>query len=644
MAGREEGLGSSNDSFDVVDVDAELARFAAEEAARLGIPAEKPHWEDLMTRADMTRKERDETTLLIGGLTMAHDFLVEGALSGLGYRVKHMEVPNLASLNVGKEFGNRGQCNPTYFTVGNLIKTLQTLQEEEGLTTEQLKKKYVFFTAGACGPCRFGMYVTEYRKALRDAGYDGFRVFLFQQAGGLKQATGDDLGIELSPPFFIGIVKALLCGDVLNALAYRIRPYEVEAGATDRAMANAKKILYDTFASDTSIKSVFPALLKVRREFKKVAVDRLRVKPKASIIGEFWAMTTEGDGNYHLQRFLESEGAENEIQILINTLLYNLWEETRDTRVRAELRGEDGGKFGLEGKGAVGARQKLATMRVADALLRGLFKGFGALAGLHDYALPDMEEIASVADKYYSNDLRGGEGHMEVGKLIVNGIHKKAHITVSVKPFGCMPSASVSDGVASLVSDRFPDSVFCAVETSGDGKVNFYSRIQMYLFKARAKAEAEFEIALKENGVTRAQCEEFLRTHPRFASSLHRAPHRYAGTAADLVAEIAPYMTQSVFTRTKNRLVRRMRQAGSLGPKLATGARELYAQRQEIAERLRADAEVAIDALAGRNDRLGPLLADIAARLLARNDEHMHTEAPATIRKGKLPLVEASTH
>jgi len=41
----------------------------------------------------------------------------------------------------------------------------------------------VFFTAGACGPCRFGMYEAEYRLALRNAGFDGFRVLLFQQSG-----------------------------------------------------------------------------------------------------------------------------------------------------------------------------------------------------------------------------------------------------------------------------------------------------------------------------------------------------------------------------------------------------------------------------------------------------------------------------
>src|SRR5437764_8886594 len=107
------------------------------------------------------------------------------------------------------------------------------MRDKHGMTSEEIINKYIFLTAGACGPCRFGMYVTEYRKALRDAGFDGFRVMLFQQTGGFSQATGEDApGLEMNPAFFIGIVKAILAGDVLNCLGYRIRPYELEAGAT----------------------------------------------------------------------------------------------------------------------------------------------------------------------------------------------------------------------------------------------------------------------------------------------------------------------------------------------------------------------------------------------------------------------------
>lgn len=211
-------------------LEAELRAFEEAERERLGIQAQRRQWADSMLNLKMTKKERDHVTILTGGLTAAQDFFVEGALRGLGYKVELFGVADNAGLQVGKEFGNRGQCNPTYFTVGSLVKHLISLRDS-GMTSEEVVKNYVFLTAGACGPCRFGMYVTEYRKALRDAGFDGFRVMLFQQTGGLSQATGDDVGLEMNPAFFLGIVKAIVCGDVINAMTYRIRPYEVEPGS-----------------------------------------------------------------------------------------------------------------------------------------------------------------------------------------------------------------------------------------------------------------------------------------------------------------------------------------------------------------------------------------------------------------------------
>ena len=177
-----------------LDVDAELAKFEAEERARLGLDGQNQQWIEDMVDLKFTQGDRKKysTTILVSGLTMAQDYFAEGALKGLGYDVMHLECPDNEALRFGKEFGNRGQCNPTYFTVGNLVKFLCTLRDKHGMTSEEIVNKYVFLTAGACGPCRFGMYVTEYRKALRDAGFDGFRVLLFQQKGGFDQATGAD--------------------------------------------------------------------------------------------------------------------------------------------------------------------------------------------------------------------------------------------------------------------------------------------------------------------------------------------------------------------------------------------------------------------------------------------------------------------
>jgi len=132
--------------------------------------------------------------------------------------------------------------------------------------------------------------------------------------------------------------------------------------------------------------------------------------------------------------------------------------------------------------------------------------------------------------------LRGGEGHMEVGKLIQTVKHRKAHMVISIKPFGCMPSSGVSDGVQSLITARYPEAIFTAIETTGDGEVNVQSRIQMDLFKARKRAEAEYRTAIERSGLEESILEQKFR---RKAKALHNPPHVVAGTAANQVLELA---------------------------------------------------------------------------------------------------------
>jgi predicted nucleotide-binding protein (sugar kinase/HSP70/actin superfamily) len=534
-----------------MDLDAELKAFEESEKKRLGLDNNVEQWVEDMVGLGFKKSERAKVTMLIGGLTVAQDYLIEGALKGIGYSVQMLDCPTNEGFQAGKEFGNRGQCNPTYFTVGNLVQYLITLRDKHGMTSKEVVDKFVFLTAGACGPCRFGMYVTEYRKALRDAGFDGFRVMLFQQTGGLKQATGDEVGLELNPLFFWSIVKGMIAGDVLNAIGYRIRPYEVVKGSTNEALEKAKKIVYECLETRSNI---LLALMKAKPILGAVEVNKTLPKPKVSIIGEFWAMTTEGDGNYQLQSFLEGEGAECDVQLVAAWILYTLWEVSNDTAQRADLREMDTAKYGLGGGGPMAVFQKLAIGKAGDFGVRALFQTFAHACGLYGYKLPDMKAIASISHEYYNNDLRGGEGHMEVGKLIMNVLHQKAHMTLSVKPFGCMPSAGVSDGVQSAITEKFPGTIFCPVETSGDGRVNFYSRVQMYLFKAKQSAIAEYERALTENGVTREQVQAFLDSSPKFRSPFYKPAHIYCGNNADLVAAVAPYITKTRGERWRARL------------------------------------------------------------------------------------------
>lgn len=449
---------------------------------------ERQQWYDARPR-HYSKLEKATTTILFGGLTILHDTLIEAAIRGLGYNIKALDCPDIASLQIGREFGNRGQCNPTYFTVGNLIKYLKDL-EKNGLSKEEIIENYLFITSGSCGPCRFGTYVTEYRKALRDAGFEGFRVLLFQQQDGLKQASGSDNAVDLNLSFFSTLLKAIFVGDIINILGYRIRPYEIEAGTTNKVIEECKKKLYEAFLHR---KPLIPVLLSCKSAIGAIKVDWTKIKPKVSVIGEFWAMTTEGDGNYKLQQFLETEGAEVEVQPVTAWILFLIWEGRFDTNRRIALKEYDGGRFGLKGKKP---QQKLLKLAIGEASVRALFHFYAKLLGLHYYELPNMDEIAEIAHQYYDNHNRGGEGHMEVGKLVLNVKKKKANMTISVKPFGCMPSSGVSDGIQSYITEKYPEAIFLPIETTGDGAVNVYSRVQMMLFKAKLAAQKEYEEAI----------------------------------------------------------------------------------------------------------------------------------------------------
>lgn len=495
------------------------------------------HWRD-KNPTTFTASQKAHTTVLHAGLTMAHDLFIQSAFRGLGYKVEAMEVPDTNALQYGREFGNRGQCNPTYFTVGNLVKKLKEM-EASGIKKEDIIKNYLFATAGSCGPCRFGTYVTEYRKALRDAGFEGFRVILFQQSGGAKQATGEDLGLKIDGKFFLTFGKAVIIGDVLNALMYRIRPYEIEKGATDAAIQRCRQRIAKAFETR---KGLWKALWQTRKELATIKVDKSQAKPRVAIIGEFWAMTTEGDGNYKMQRFLEDEGAEVEIQLVTNWILYLFWAVVYDTKDRLKLKGFDkslahdtkGSKFALEG---AAIHKRLWGLKAVEWYVRGLFWTASKVAGLKHYHLPDMDHIAEISHGFYDNNLRGGEGHMEVGKLIHNVVDNTVNMTLSIKPFGCMPSSAVSDGVQSLITELYPQAIFLPIETNGDGAVNVYSRVQMQLFKAKQAAQTELAATLEKHNLTEEQFKQ-LSQQSIVNTALHRSPHAGGATVVDVAGEI----------------------------------------------------------------------------------------------------------
>ena len=87
----------------------------------------------------------------------------------------------------------------------------------------------------------------------------------------------------------------------------------------------------------------------------------------------------------------------------------------------------------------------------------------------------------------------------------------------------------------SLITGKWPEAIFLPIETTGDGKVNVHSRIQMMLFKARQKAEGEFEKALAQRGMDLDRFQKKLSKSAYGKKPFKRPGHKMAGVATNLV-------------------------------------------------------------------------------------------------------------
>jgi predicted nucleotide-binding protein (sugar kinase/HSP70/actin superfamily) len=566
------------------EIEEEIARRVAAERNRLEALADRRaevhHFQRPMERP-FTAAERDKVTVLIGGLTWKHERLIKAVFQSADYKVEVLPTPDVPSFQLGKELGNNGQCNPTYFMVGHLIKFLQGL-EARGMSRQAIIDSYVFFTAGSCGPCRFGMYEAEYRLGVQNAGFDGFRILLFQQNDGIKAASGEP-GLKFTVDFGLGALNALNLGDVMNDVTCQIRPYEVDPGETDRVVAEVMERLASRFrdrrmfdvadrapawlaaqvVKRNALRSTVntlgkignhwygretrEALAEARERLDRIEVDRLRVKPLVKVTGEFFAQTTEGDGNFKMFAFLEREGAQVLVEPIGNWIGYLLWQarERYLDRRRTESRASRLRWWQIQKLAAVEMRHRfrLASYAIGERIFERRYASFVEQLGGIGHRLTDMQELADLARPYYHRLARGGEGHLEVAKNIYYTVHKKAHMVLSLKPFGCMPS-SQSDGVQSAVMNHFKDMIFLPIETSGEGEINAHSRVQMALGEAKAKAKAEFQQALDSTGLPLDDVRAFVAERPELRRPFYQVPHRHGvtGTAANFVLHVSDLM------------------------------------------------------------------------------------------------------
>ncbi len=483
----------------------------------------------------LSRTDAGRVTLLYGGATRKHERLIQGALEHLGYRSRPLPQITKADLLAGRDFIDAGACCPTAFTAGNLVNFLRDRVRDIG--AERTVREYAFITAGGCGPCRFGQYHESYALALEGMGLPDFSVYLLDLRGLESDVSG--LGrFEVTLPFILGVTSAFMCGDILTELEYMIRPYERVAGQMDQVVAECAEHLYHAFLERPRTGGKYTTLAwylctghyqramhEVWRKLGTVRLDRLRVKPKVKITGEFWLQAHEGEGNYDIKRWLEAEGAE------VKPPVYTAWFDYL-IHCHRERRRE---RFGAVRH----ARMAWLLTAGLQRLLRLAYDGLRHAANDLPGEMPDQVELQGLAEPYYRHRLDGGEGYSLIGKALDSYRNRRAHMVCELSPYGCMPN-TMSVGAMSRVLHDYPDLLYAPLEIKGDAEVHALSRCQMILAEAHKRARLEFDQALRASGLTLQKIRDYEARVPSITlASTHIPHHGFAGSAANYVTEVA---------------------------------------------------------------------------------------------------------
>jgi predicted nucleotide-binding protein (sugar kinase/HSP70/actin superfamily) len=427
------------------------------------------------------KKDKKKVTLLYNMLEDRKSLFMRAYFDRAGFIYRDMGNHAKEDVHYGREWGNRMQCNPTYFTCGAMLRYLFKLEKEEGLSKEEIVRDYVFLGGGGqCGPCRYGMYPEEYVKAANNAGFTNFRVLIFNSDIIQDPPVPKESAFRFPVWFKLNFAISFILGDFMHIAECALRPYVYDKKLLTDTIEECSQSIYRAFRSPFFIFRLPYALSKAGKKF--AALPRADKQfPLIFCTGEIFANLAHGDGNYNLRRFIADEGCEAIPGLFSQRGLYEGWRKTWENKQNLRY-----AKTKADKKHWANylRRQKFSsdTVQFLFTFFDKFFKQeqFGGKGEIHN-----LDELAALGHPLYHTSIFGGEGNLEVSEAIY--YHDKVDGFISVKPFGCMPSSGVSDGVQSKITAMYPDFNFLSIETSGDNEVNILSRVSMLLFKAKQR-------------------------------------------------------------------------------------------------------------------------------------------------------------
>ena len=404
-----------------------------------------------------TPEMKQTHTILVTGMLAIHFRLFPAIFETGGYHVEVLYNEGDEVVEEGLSHVHNDTCYPALLVIGQMIAALKSGKYD-------LNKVALAITQTG-GGCRASNYIFLLRKALAMEGWAHIPVLSVNFSGLEKENA-----VALTLPLGKKLLYAFLYGDAMMWLRNQVKPYERNAGDTDRLVDQLIAELEEKFRKDdySASKAFYREMI---RRFAAIPRHHQK-KIRVGIVGEIY-MKYAPLGNHHLEDFLIEEGFEPVLSGVADFGLYCL----ENTRIDHRYYHRHALTFPFL------TLAQNVLMRMQETFIR-LVEEDGT------FHAPDrFRDVIRNADGFIDQGVKMGEGWLltaEIVSLIKEGVSN----IVSAQPFGCLPNHIVAKGMARRIKEAYPQSNLVAIDYDPSAsRVNQENRIRLMLANARLSEE-----------------------------------------------------------------------------------------------------------------------------------------------------------
>ncbi|TDT51886.1 2-hydroxyacyl-CoA dehydratase [Fonticella tunisiensis] len=431
-------------------------KAALDERDKAGINLKRPEAHE--ERVVFTKEMRKRHTILAPQMSPIHFNLLQEAFKASGYNLEVLPSVDKKAVDEGLKYVNNDACYPSIIVVGQIIEALKSGKYDVDNTS-------VIITQTG-GGCRATNYIGFLRKALKDAGFSKIPVISLNAVGIEKNP-----GFKITPGLLNKAMMALVYGDLLMRVLYRVRPYEKIPGSANLLYEKWNRKCKESVRRGN--RKQFKEYVKgIVKDFDSLEINDIK-KPRVGLVGEI-LVKFHPTANNNVVEMIEREGAEAVVPDLTDFFLYSAFNnDFKYNYLAGSKKSKIIGKLLVEGIEFYRKEMK------------------SALKKSKRFEPPRrIEHLAELASTIISIGNQTGEGWFltaEMVELIESGVHN----ILCMQPFACLPNHVTGKGVIKKLKSIYPMANIAAVDYDpGASEVNQLNRIKLMLsaaFKALEK-------------------------------------------------------------------------------------------------------------------------------------------------------------